>query len=140
MQESFEDLKVFQFAIDLMVDIYRATDAFPRQEQYGLVSQMRRASISVVSHIAEGQGRLSFGEWRQLLSEARGSLYEIEAQLIASVRLGYLDPDQQRVLRGRTATVGKLLSGLISYVRKRERAGKTRKPMATGNGQQARLT
>ena len=119
MVKKFEDLKVFHAAIDLMVDVYRATEKYPKTETYGLVWQLRRASISVLSHIAEGQGRLTWGEWRQLLSEARGSLYEIEAQLIASEKLGYVTGDAYSHLRSRTKQIGPLLAGLIRYIRRR---------------------
>ncbi|HEX9405778.1 MAG TPA: four helix bundle protein, partial [Thermoanaerobaculia bacterium] len=91
MAKTFEDLDVFKRALDLMVDVYEATAGFPQREVYGLAAQLRRASVSVVSNIAEGQGRLTPGEWRQLLSHARGSLFEIEAQLIASAMLGFMD-------------------------------------------------
>lgn len=136
MVKKFEDLEVFHAAIDLMVDVYRATETYPRTETYGLVSQLRRASISVVSHIAEGQGRLTWGEWRQLLSAARGSLYEIEAQLIASEKLGYVAGDTCVQLRSRTKQIGPLLAGLIRYIKRRESESKRRPgslgPLATG--------
>jgi len=135
MAKSFEDLSVFRAATQLMTEVYRLTESYPRQEVYGLVAQMRRASVSVVSHIAEGQGRLTIGEWRQLLSHARGSLYELEAQLIASHRLGYLDDVSYRRARRFTFAVGALLAGFIRYVRNREADSKHRKP--AGNRQQA---
>ena len=122
MSGSFEDLEVFKAAIDLMVRIYRLTETFPRHELYGLVSQVRRSSVSVVAHIAEGQGRLSQGEWRQMLSQARGSLYETEAHLIASTELGYLDEARFTTIRAQSKKVGRLLHGLIRYVLKREAA------------------
>jgi four helix bundle protein len=123
---SFRDLKVFQSAVALMVDVYRASESYPRQELYGLVSQMRRATCSVVSHIAEGQGRLTLGEWRQMLSQARGSLYELEAQMIASSKLGYLSGDCMAQLEQRREATSKLLMGLIRYVRNRELATRNR--------------
>lgn len=133
MAKSFEDLKVFQAATDLMVAVYRTTETYPRAELYGLVSQMRRASISVVSHIAEGQGRLTMGEWRQMLSQARGSLYELEAQLIASERLGFIDAATHTTLREQTRTAGGLLAGFIRYVKKREDTARGNRQPATGN-------
>jgi four helix bundle protein len=137
MAKTFEDLNVFRTATELMVEVYQATEAYPRAEAYGLVSQMRRASVSVLSHIAEGQGRLTPGEWRQFLSEARGSLYELEAQLIASQRLGFISNELHVELRTRTREVGGLLAGFIRYVRKREDAVKASRsrngPPATGN-------
>ena len=103
-----------------MVDVYSATENFPKREWYGLASQLRRAAVSVVSNIAEGQGRLTDGEWRQLLSHARGSLFEIEAQLIAAAALGYIDETALQRVRATTRSVGKPLAGLIRYVRSRE--------------------
>ena len=120
----FNNLDAFQAAIDLMVEVYRTTEAFPPAERYGLTSQMRRAAVSVVSHIAEGQGRLTFGESRQLFSQGRGSLYEVEAQGIAAVKLGFLTDDQ--MLRKRLQRAGQTLEGLIRYTRKREEAAKKR--------------
>ena len=120
-KSTFEDLEVFQAAVDLMVDVYRVSESYPKREMYGLVSQMRRASVSVVSHIAEGQGRLTFGEWRQMLSQGRGSLYEIEAQTIASLRLGYIDDASYAQLRQKTKSVASRLAGLIHYVQRNDR-------------------
>ena len=70
----FHDLVAFKRALEVVVAVYDATATFPRREMYGLVSQIRKAAIGVISNIAEGQGRLTDGEWRQFLSQARGSL------------------------------------------------------------------
>jgi four helix bundle protein len=121
MAKNFEDLDAFQRAVDLSVAIYEATSSFPDEERYGLKAQLRRASISVVSNIAEGQGRLTDGEWRQFLGHARGSLYEIQAQLVVATRLGLLDAASHRELRSAAIKTAKPLAGLIRYVRKRER-------------------
>lgn len=120
MATSFEKLKVFDLAVDLMVEVYQITERFPPHERYGLVSQSRRAAVSVVSHLAEGQGRLTFGEWRQMLSQGRGSLFELVAQLIAAKRLAYLNDVQYDTLRARADEVGSLLMGLIKFVRRKE--------------------
>src|SRR5258708_30355000 len=80
MGHSYRDLIVWQKAIAMVTDIYRATQNFPRQETYGLTSQIRRSAGSVASNIAEGQGRLSRREFRQFLGVARGSLGEMETQ------------------------------------------------------------
>jgi four helix bundle protein len=127
--KTFRDLKVFQSAIELMVEVYRATESYPKREWYGLAAQMRNASCSVVSNIAEGQGRLTLGEWRQFLSQARGSLCELEAQLIASQRLTYLTDAQIAQIDRHRQQTSKLLVGLLRYVRTRE--------LATGNRQRA---
>jgi len=120
MAKTFEDLDAFQRAVDLSVTIYRVTETFPRTELYGLIAQLRRASVSVVSQIAEGQGRLSLGEWRQFLGQARGSLFEIQAQAIVASRLGYLDTNTYKRVRSSLTRVAKPLAGLIEYVRRRE--------------------
>lgn len=118
---TYHDLDAFQSALDLVVLIYRVTSRLPREELYGLTSQMRRAAISVMSNIAEGQGRLSLGEWRQFLGHSRGSLYEIEAQAMAAVRLGFITTDEHAEVQSRIDMTGSFLAGLIRYVKKRER-------------------
>jgi four helix bundle protein len=136
MKKTFEDLRAFQRAVDFMVDVYTATDPFPNREMYGLTSQMRRAACSVVSNIAEGQGRLSYGEWRQMLSQSRGSLYEVQAQVIAAHRLGFLARSEADSLRKSGTAVGRELAGLIDWVRKRESEAKrptSKKSQATSN-------
>lgn len=125
--KKYEHLDAFQAAIELMVAVYGATESFPSRELYGLTSQMRRAAVSVVSHIAEGQGRLTLGEWRQMLSQARGSLFEVEAQTIASHRLKMLPDDTSAALRERIDATGRPLSGLIRYVKAREEAAKRKR-------------
>jgi four helix bundle protein len=117
---TFDDLRAFQRALDLMADVYEATNGFPKHELYGLTSQMRRAACSVVSHIAEAQGRLTFGERRQLLSQGRGSLFEVEAQVIAAVRLRFLTQAAGDHLRSRARTAARELAGMIEWVKKRE--------------------
>jgi four helix bundle protein len=125
MSQSFEDLEVFKRAVDLMEAVYRETEAFPQHERYGLTAQIRRASFSVISHLAEGQGRLTLGEWRQMLSQARGSLFEVQAQLIGSHRLKYLADEPYAKLRTAVKRVAQPLTGLIRYVQRRERQPKT---------------
>jgi four helix bundle protein len=120
---TFEDLDVFKRALDLMADVYRVTKMFPFDERFGLTQQLRRASISVVSNLAEGQGRLTDGEWRQFLSQARGSLFEIQAQLIAARRLEFFDEAHYRQLRSAARRVAHPLNGLIEYVKLRGASG-----------------
>jgi len=126
--KNFEELIVFKRAIALMVNVYRTTETFPKEERYGLTAQIRKASVSVVSHVAEGQGRLSLGEWRQFLSQARGSLYEVQAQAIGAHELGFLDDAGYARLRLSIRKVASPLRGLIAYVRGRERQKTTRQP------------
>jgi four helix bundle protein len=99
--------------IDLCELVYRASAAFLRREIYGLTSQMRRAAVSVPSNIAEGAGRITKGEFVQSIGHARGSLLEIETQLIVAQRLGYLDAKETDSLLTMTNEVGKLSYGLI---------------------------
>lgn len=127
--KTFENLDAFNAAVEMTVTIYEVTETFPITERYGLQAQMRRAGISVISNIAEGQGRLTPGEWRQMLSHGRGSLYEIEAQLIIARRLRFIANDDAVRLRERCRETGKSLAGLIAYVRTLERQP------ATGNRQ-----
>ncbi len=91
MSHSYKGLYAWQKAKTLAVDIYSATKQFPRDERFGLISQLRRAAVSVPSNIAEGQGRATKGEFRQFLATARGSLLEIATQLEIAHELGYLD-------------------------------------------------
>jgi four helix bundle protein len=121
MTTTFEKLHAFQFAMDLVVDVYTATESFPKHEIYGLTSQLRRAAVSVVSHIAEGEGRLTHGEWRQMLSQARGSLYEVKAQVLVAARLGFLDAASADYMRRRVDRAARPLSGLIAWVARREK-------------------
>src|SRR5258708_31871305 len=88
MGHSYRALIVWQKAIAMVTDIYRATQNFPRQEIYGLTSQLRRSAVSVASNIAEGQGRLSRREFRPFLGVARGSLIEMETQAVVVENIG----------------------------------------------------
>jgi four helix bundle protein len=81
MAQAFQDLTVWQRATELTVCIYSLTRSFPKEEQYGLTSQLRRAAVSVASNIAEGRGRGTEGEFRQFLNIAQGSTYEVQTQL-----------------------------------------------------------
>jgi four helix bundle protein len=125
---TFEDLDVFKRALDLVVRVYRVTKAFPNDERFGLTQQLRRAAVSVVSNLAEGQGRLTSGEWRQFLSQSRGSLFEMQAQAIVAHRLEYLDNAQYMQLRSGIRGVAAPLKGLINYVTTRPKAAINRQP------------
>jgi four helix bundle protein len=110
--KDFRELIVWQKAMVLAEVVYRATRAFPKEEIYGLTSQMRRAAVSVVSNIAEGQARASRGEFLQFLGHARGSLAELETQTMLSTRLGLLSSDVEPSITNAIAEVGRLLNGL----------------------------
>ncbi len=111
---SYKDLIVWQKAVELVADVYRATTAFPRDEIYGLTNQLRRAAVSVPSNIAEGQGRATKGEFIQFLCHSRGSLFELETQVIIAGKLGYLNPDQKSALLGKATEVARILNGLLT--------------------------
>ena len=117
MGESYRDLIAWRKSMDLVTEIYRVTQAFPRDEVYGLTSQLRRAAVSVPSNIAEGQARAFRKEFHHFLSHARGSLAEIETQLMIAQNLGYISPLQARVLLDSTAELGKVLNGLIASIK-----------------------
>jgi four helix bundle protein len=99
--------------------VYRASAAFPSGELYGLTSQIRRAAVSVPSNIAEGAGRITKGEFIQSVGHARGSLLEVETQLIVANRLGYLASKETDGLFEVTNEIGKLTNGLIRSLSRR---------------------
>jgi four helix bundle protein len=113
MTQSFRDLQVWQRAIQFTVAVYRMTQDFPREEQYGLTSQIRRAAVSVASNIAEGQGRLSAGEFRQFLGIARGSNFEVQTQLEIARALEIGNPNLIDEAEGLSHEVGKMVYALI---------------------------
>ena len=111
MERSHHQLKVWQEAITLVTDIYQLTAGFPREEIYGLTGQMRRAAVSIPSNIAEGAARSSPKEFARFLMVARGSLSELETQLILAEQLGYAQvPDP---MASRVRTIFRLIAGLI---------------------------
>jgi four helix bundle protein len=119
---SYRDLRVWQSAIDLARHVYAATNAFPREEIYGLTSQMRRAAVSVASNIAEGNARQSGGEYLQFLGIARGSLAELYTQATVAARLGFLSPESETVLSERIDDVGRLLNALRSSIARKNQS------------------
>ena len=106
---SFRELKVWQKAIELAVLVYRLTQTFPREEIYGLTSQMRRSAISVPSNIAEGQGRSTSGEFGQFLGIARGSNFELQTQLELARALGLGAKDKINEAERLSHEVGKMI-------------------------------
>src|ERR1700686_2110288 len=98
MGRSYRDLVAWQKAMKFVTAIYEVTQRFPSEERYGLTNQLRRASVSVPSNIAEGQARFSKKEFHHFLSLARGSLVEIETQLLIAENLRYLPAEQSRPL------------------------------------------
>jgi four helix bundle protein len=113
MSGTYEDLEVWRQAMDLVESVYMHTRDFPKQGQYSLTNQLRRAAVSVPSNIAEGKGRSSDRELIQFLNHARGSLYEVQTQIKIATRLHYLNADISQILDTQAAKVGRLLDGLI---------------------------
>ena len=116
---SYQDLELWQRAMDLVIECYRATKRFPNSEIYGLVSQIQRAAVSVPANIAEGQGRQHKAEFIQHLSIAYGSLTELETHIQIAQRLNYLPSDDMQQLLLRTGEVGRLLNGLLRFLRRK---------------------
>lgn len=114
MATSFKDLRVWQQAIDLALGVYRTTESFPKHEVYGLAQQMRRAAVSIASNIAEGKGRWSTKEFRHFLFNARGSLLELETQIVIAGKLEYCTGKQLGELRASASQVGRSLTGLLN--------------------------
>ena len=111
--KTHKDLDVWKESINLVEYIYRITSSYPKNETYGLISQMRRASISIPSNIAEGAGRKSSKEFARFISIAQGSLSELETQLIISVRLNYIQDYNENQIE----VLQKLMNGLIRYLK-----------------------
>jgi four helix bundle protein len=99
--------------------VHAATERFPSEERYGLTNQLRRAAVSVPSNIAEGQARFSQKEFHHFLSQARGSLVEIETQLLIARELKYLQPSKAEDLLATTDELGRVLNGLIASIKNR---------------------
>ena len=120
MQTSdFKDLKIWQQSMDIVTDIYALLYNLPGTERYALADQIRMSSVSVPSNIAEGQRRNSNKDFIRFLSISRGSLAELETQLILCVRLNYLDEASVNGLLLRTKAVDKMIVSLIGTLRKK---------------------
>ena len=111
--QSFKELLVWQRAVDLAVGVYEATALFPPGERFGLTAQLRRAAVSVPSNVAEGQGRGVGNDFARFLTIARGSLQEVDTQLVLAVRLGFLPQERYDELETQLIIVAKLINGLL---------------------------
>lgn len=110
--QSYRELEVWQVGMDLAEECYKATRTFPREELFGMVSQIRRAAASIPANIAEGQGRQHTKEFLHSLSHANGSLLELETHLVLSSRVGLLDKDNLQTLLSFTDRIGRMLTRL----------------------------
>jgi len=112
IMKTHKDLEVWKNSIELVTDVYSITASFPKEEQYGIISQMRRASVSVPSNIAEGFGRKSTGELKQFIGIAKRSLSELETLIIISANLNYIDKDRKLRLEKMITELFRIIGGL----------------------------
>jgi len=119
MAAHYKDLVVWQKAMDLVNAVYDATDDFPKREVYSLTDQIRRAAVSVPTNIAEGQAHYNPREFLHFLRHSRGSLAELETQILIAERRKYLSGSSAQNLLKCTNEVGRILSGLINSLREK---------------------
>ncbi len=116
--QNYRDLHVWQRSIELVATIYQMTKAFPDDERFGLTNQIRRSAVSIPSNTAEGFGRLSTGDYARFLTIARGSLLELETQLIIAQRLDYLQTDFDQLWK-EMQIIGRMLYKLLISVQQK---------------------
>ncbi len=116
--KNFTDLNTWKEAHKLVLEIYKLTEKFPKEERYSLIDQMRRASISITSNIAEGFSRNSYNEKIHFYGIAQGSTTELQNQIILSKDLSYLSTDNFKALFNQSIIVHKLINGIIKGARK----------------------
>ena len=117
MGQSYRQLIAWQKSMEFVMDVYKVTTAFPRDELYGLATQLRRAAVAVPTNIADGQARFSLNEFFYFLGRAGGALVEVETQLLIAQNLNYFSAEQGQQLLNKAADVGKILNGLIASIR-----------------------
>ena len=113
-----ERLDVWKKAIEFVIAVYKATDHFPKEERFGLTSQLRRAAVSIPANIAEGAGRKSLREFAHFLSTSQGSASEVDTELLIAHRLGYLDNSKYLELCA-FDEIGRMLTGLCHHLQRR---------------------
>lgn len=113
----FKEFLVWQKSINFVTEIYKETESFSKSEMYGLVSQIRRATVSIASNIAEGNSRRSVPDYVQFLRISRGSCAEVETQLIISKNLGFLNKEKSLKLNQDITEISKMLNGLINSLK-----------------------
>jgi len=123
MAQHYKDLIAWRKAMDLVGAVYDATDAFPKRETYSLTDQIRRAAVSIPSNIAEGQAHYSNREFLHFLRHSRGSLAELETQILIAQRRNYLSESLAAALLRQSDELGRILSGLITSLKAKEGRG-----------------
>lgn len=121
MAQNYKDLLIWKKAMELVTEIYEISRTFPKEEVYGLTSQIRRSAVSIPSNIAEGKGRRSGAEFQQFLVQARGSLYELETQVQIAGNLGYIHVEKVEKLKLKSIEIAKMLNALLETI-KRQRS------------------
>lgn len=119
-QQNYKDLRVWQEALELVMEVYRLVGQFPGHEQFGLTNQLRRAVVSVPANIAEGQGRLYAKEFVRHLSIARGSLAEVDTHLYVAERLAYIQHAECTTVRRRIEFIRSMIKALVRTLKLRE--------------------
>ena len=114
---NYKDLIVWQKSIQLVIDIYKLTEVFPKDECYGLVSQMQRAVVSIPSNIAEGNERSSNKEFAHFLYIAKGFLAELETQIIISEKLEFINTNQSTSILISCHEIGRMINGLLTKIK-----------------------
>lgn len=114
-----EKLEVWQRAINLVVRIYKMTDSFPKEEKFGLISQIRRAAVSIPANIAEGAARQSSKEFCYFLSNAQGSVSELATELLIARRLGFVSPELYQTDNDELTSIGRMILGLSKTLKQR---------------------
>ena len=114
--QDFKELKIWKYAFELNKQIYQLTSRFPREEIYGLTSQLRRASVSISSNIAEGCGKRTSKDFINFLYNAMGSYKEVENQLLIALELNYLDSKITKNILEKFNVFGKMLTNFIKYI------------------------
>jgi len=120
MMKTYRELEVWKKAMDLVIAVYDMTTHLPKQEHFGLTSQMQRAAVSIPANIAEGYGRVHRGDYVRHLSIARGSLAELETLITIAVRLGFIPRDKATPIWKMTQEVGKMMSRMITILQKKD--------------------
>ena len=116
----YRNLDVWKRSIDLIAVVYDVTRKFPKEEMWGLSSQLRRAVVSISANIAEGCGRRTSKDYVAFLHNATGSVKEVESELFAAEKLGYISREELRGLLGELGEIGRMISGVIEYVSEKD--------------------
>jgi four helix bundle protein len=114
-----EKLDVWKKGIDFVVTLYKTTEKFPKEERFGLTSQLRRAAVSIPANIAEGAGRKSYKEFAHFLSNSQGSASEVETELLIASSISYIEDSSYLTLRSSLDEIGRMLTGLCQHLEKR---------------------